>query len=453
MKRRIESVGLAIVWLVAATMAQATEYGWDGGGDGANWSSGNNWSPNAPAGGPGSGDIVHHNTVNQTATITVDQNVTIANARVKWDGAGNPVTSYWTANWTDDGAGRTVSVTQSLEVMRGNSSSTGGYAGITATLNLSNLHLAIGTASQRAALEVAQKASSTVNEPTKGNLIVSGGSVTAYLNHFILGRNMGGAGTAAGTVNLSNCEDVMIDLAGTAYAAYVASGQVSYNVGAFHSGGGSVNVSGNLVLSDSRRTSIDGAGSSGRLHLKNTTFTVGGQALFYGWDIPPGRLAGNTWERRWAQVYTTVAGSPSGLDLANSNNNALTFYDNYLNKNGLDFNLIQITFTADPTQTDADNWYWGMRWKGDHESVLEGYRGETYARLKLDVSGLSDTVKLKHLRYLKRKWPGTYGSYTGIADLQPNDYIVFDDDAIGGTGYTYVGACVLPPAGTVFMLR
>jgi hypothetical protein len=226
MIRTMAAVVAAVLGM--AGTAGATTYGWDGGGDGANWSSGTNWNPNAPAGGPGSGDIVHHNTLNQTANITVDQNVTIANARVKWDGAGNPVTSYWTANWTDDGAGRTVSVTQSLEVMHGYSSSVGSYAGITATLNLSNLHLAIGTASQPAALEVARKASSTVNEPTKGNLIVSGGRVTAYLNHFILGRNMGGAGTAAGTVNLSNCEDVMIDLAGTAYVgAYVASGQVS----------------------------------------------------------------------------------------------------------------------------------------------------------------------------------------------------------------------------------
>jgi hypothetical protein len=94
-----------------------------------------------------------------------------------------------------------------------------------------------------------------------------------------------------------------------------------------------------------------------------------------------------------------------------------------------------------------------MRWAGNHESVIEGYRGEDYPRLKLDVSGLSDAVKRKHLRYLKQKWPGTYGSYAGIGDLQPNDYIVFDDEALGGTGYTYVGVCALPPAGTVFMMR
>jgi hypothetical protein len=451
MKKWNESVGVAIVWLGAATMATAGEYGWDGGGDGTNWSSGANWAPDAPAGGPSASDIVHHNTVGQTAEITVDQNVTIANARVKWDEAASSVGSAWTANWTGDGTGRTVNVTQSLEVMYGRGTGTP-PPHINATLNLSNLHLALGTESQPADLAVARRTSSTVdNVHSHGTLTVSGGSVTAYLDHFVIGRNLGGTGGAGGTVNLSGCTNVMIDLDGTAYlGARVDEDQASYNVGTFRSGGGSVNVSEDLVLADSNDSSGNetGNGSSGKLFLENTTFTVGGQALFYGAHKE------TVHQRRFSQVDTTVAGRPSGLDLANSAPEALSFpFGHQNNSTDSTYNLIDIKFTADPTETDAGHWYWGMRWAGNHESVIEGYRGEDYPRLKLDVSGLSDAVKRRHLRYLKQKWPGTYGAYTGIGDLQPNDYIVFDDDALGGTGYTYVGVCAPPPAGTVFMMR
>jgi hypothetical protein len=439
-------LAVAVALVLGAGTAEADTHGWAiSDGSAGNWSDGSKWTPVGP---PAADDTVHFNDINQTENITVDQNVTVANAWVKWDGVSQSVNSYWTVNLTDDGAGRTVNVTGSLQVMHGATANTGSYAGSAATLALSNLHLVLGAENQQSQLEVGRKLDvGLVDEPTFGILTVSGGSVTAYLNHFVLGRNLGGRGAAYGTVDLSNCTNVMIDVAGNAYlGAYTTvDPQGNYSRGIFKSGGGSVNVSGNLLLADSRTTAY-GNGSIGMLYLSNTTFSVGGRALFYGTD------SGQTWEYRFAQVYTTVAGSCSGLDLTRDDADALSF--SRTNISGKNLNLIDIKFTDGPTARDADNWYWGMRWLGDHETVIEGYRSETYPRLALDVSGLSDAVKREHLRYLKQKWPDTYGSYAGIGDLALDDYIVYDDPAKGGTGYTYIGVYHNPPpAGTVFMLR
>ncbi len=52
------SKGLAVVGLILWSIgAQAANYLWDGGGDGVNWSSGDNWDPNV-AGGPSTNDFI-----------------------------------------------------------------------------------------------------------------------------------------------------------------------------------------------------------------------------------------------------------------------------------------------------------------------------------------------------------------------------------------------------------
>jgi hypothetical protein len=435
-------LAVAVALVLGAGRAGADTHGWAiSDGSAGDWSDGSKWSPTGP---PATTDTVHFNDVGEIESITVNQNVTIANARVKWDELGSSPGSLWTAELTNDGAERTVNVTERLDVMSGFTNSDNDPS-IKATLSLTNLHLAIGTKDQRAGLEVARKTYSEVNKGVEGNLIVSGGSVTAYLDELIIARNMGGAGWATGTVDLSGCTNVMIDLDGTAYVgARVDKDQASYNIGTFRSGGGSVNVSGNLELADSNDSSGNesGNGSSGKLFLENTTFTVGGQALFYGAhkDVD--------YQRRFAQVDTTVAGRPSGLDLANSAPEALSFpFGHQNNSTDSTYNLIDIKFTADPTELDDDGWYWGMRWKGDHEGnastpgTLEYYLNEANARLTLDVSGLTDQVKQIHLDYLKALDPGTYGSYSGIGDLTLDDYIVYDST----TDYTYVGVYAYVP--------
>jgi hypothetical protein len=431
----VAMLAVAAALVLGAGTAGADTHGWAiSDGSVGNWSTAANWKGlgGAPDGVlPESTDRVHFLDINETERITVDQNVTIDYARVKWDGLGSSPGSLWTAELTNDGAERTVNVTERLEVMSGFTNSYNDPS-IKATLSLTNLHLVIGTEGQRAGLEVARKTYSEVNKGVEGNLIVSGGSVTAYLDELIIARNMGGAGWATGTVDLRDCKGVMIDLAGTAYVgARVDENQASYNIGTFRSGGGSVNVSGNLELADSNDSSDNyksGNGSSGKLFLENTTFTVGGQALFYGAhkDVD--------YQRRFAQVDTTVAGRPSGLDLANSAPEALSFpFGHQNNSTDSTYNLIDIKFTADPTATDDDNWYWGMRWEGNHEGDLEGLlrnANDPLLPLVLDTSVLSADVLNIHRDHLV-----LLGKHNGTDPLVANDFITYDST----TDYTYVG--------------
>jgi hypothetical protein len=430
----VAMLAVAAALVLGAGRAEADTHGWAiSDGSAGDWSDGSKWSPTGP---PATTDTVHFNDVGEIESITVNQNVTIANARVKWDELGSSPGSLWTAELTNDGAERTVNVTERLDVMSGFTNSDNDPS-IKATLSLTNLHLAIGTKDQRAGLEVARKTYSEVNKGVEGNLIVSGGSVTAYLDELIIARNMGGAGWATGTVDLRDCKGVMIDLAGTAYVgARVDENQASYNIGTFRSGGGSVNVSGNLELADSNDSSGNetGNGSSGKLFLENTTFTVGGQALFYGAHKE------TVHQRRFAQVDTTVAGRPSGLDLANSAPEALSFpFEHQNNSTDSTYNLIDIKFTADPTATDDDNWYWGMRWEGNHEGDLEGLlrnANDPLLPLVLDTSVLSADVLNIHRDHLV-----LLGKHNGTDTLVANDFITYDST----TGYTYVGVYAYVP--------
>jgi MYXO-CTERM domain-containing protein len=427
----VAMLAVAVALVLGAGTAEADTHGWAiSDGSAGNWSDGSKWTPVGP---PAADDTVHFNDDNQTEDITVDQNVTIASARVKWDNLSDANGTTWTVNLTDDGAGRTVNVTQGLFVMQGYVNGDHYSYNITANLNLSNLHLVLGSLSQRADLVVGQKTSVPQIQTVYGNLVVSGGSVTAYLDHFVIGRHTGGSGAARGTVDLSSCTEVMIDLDGNAYVgAYEEAGLSRYKYGTFKSGGGSVTVSGNLELSDHRTGGITGVGGEGRLYLDNTTFAVGGAARFHGRDWVTS--SANYWERRFAQVYTTVAGSCSGLNLTRDDADALSF--SRTNISGQNLNLIAIDFTADPTELDDDGWYWGMRWKGDYESDLEEYLNEKYARLTLDVSGLSTDVLDIHRDYLV-----LLGKHNGTAPLDANDFITYDST----TDYTYVGVYAYTP--------
>jgi hypothetical protein len=459
------SITAVAVVAAMATAATADTHGWDDGGADSNWSTPQNWKGDVNDVVPAASDIVHFQdegtSGSHVESITVDDDVTVRRLRMKIGGTVSGANKTWDAVLTDDGNGRTLTVTDDLLLLYAEMTG-GGVAHAqepTARLYMDDLHVVVGSLTTRAAVRIGDNPAGS-DDKVWATMDVDGGSFTAYLNTLEIGRADAGCDQGArGLLDLSGCTSVLIDIAGDAILGDSRETITStYNGfqcnGRFRSGGGSVTVSGNLILADNRSggTSghIAGGYTEGRLDLANTTFEVKGAAQFNGrYGVFP------SWnETKRARVYATVAGACSGLDLASSSSSALSFPLSTGNTSDEPtINLIDIKFTADPTETDINKWYWGMRWKGNHESVIEGYRGENYPRLKLDVSGLSDAVKREHLRYLKQQWPATYGSYTGIGDLQPNDYIVFDDDALGGTGYTYVGVCAPPPAGTVFMMR
>jgi len=432
----VAMLAVAAALVLGAGRAEADTHGWAiSDGSAGDWSDSSNWTPAGP---PATADTVHFNDQGQTENITVDQDVTVANIQIKWDSGTISPGNTWRANLTDDGNGRTINITGGLYAMKAKPSSSGNDP--SARMDFTGLNLNIGTSSQPANLQAAVMPTDGGNvDWVKGQIYVVGGSVRAYLNTVILGRVLDPAFKGAnGLVNMQNCTDVMIDVAGSfilgdsdSTSTTSTQGFYFYNVGEFRAGGGSVTVSDDLILSDTRSGTyaghVLGSGSSGILRLYNTTFTVGGNADFNGQQWSNSAW---TWEEKHAIVYAYVRGKCSGLDLSNSDATALNF-QNVNNASAPDNNLIDIKFTDDPTETDGDNWYWGMRWKGNHELTLEGYLAEVpYARLKLDVSGLSTDVLDIHRDYLVQ-----LGKHDGVSPLVANDFITFDST----TDYTYVG--------------
>jgi hypothetical protein len=452
MRSRLMVVAAAIVtaFVLGRTgTAGADTHGWTiSDGSAGNWSTGSNWSPAGP---PASGDALHFLDKNQTEEIIVDQDADLSSVQVEWDYDTDVDGDFWTVNWTDDGNGRTVSVSGVLRILHTHLSS--GSGTVTASLNTDGIHLRVGADGSPAVLEMASCTEHSTCQP-QAYLVVAGGSVRAYLTELKLPswrihNNPGNAALA--DLNMSDCTDVLLAVSGDIVLGEPLGGERAYVQGTLRSGGGAMAVGGNLHLSDSNgENDWRRNGNSGRVYLTNTPLAVDGSALFYGhvsYDNDPAK----TYQYRYAQVHTTVAGKCSGLDLTSSAASALQFpHGKQNNGNVDDMNRINITFSADPVETDADDWYWGMRWLGDHEGdaatagTLEYYRNENDPRLVLDVSGLSDAVKELHLNYLKTLDPGTYGSY-GIGDLTLDDYVVYDDPAAGGTGYTYVGVHYTEP--------
>jgi len=314
----VAMLAVAVALVLGAGTAEADTHGWAiSDGSAGNWSDGSKWTPVGP---PATADTVHFKDKGQTENITVDQDVTVANIRIKWDSGTISPGNTWRANLTDDGNGRTINITGGLYAMKAKPSSSG--ADPSARMDFTGLNLNIGTSSQPANLQAAVMPTDGGDvDYVQGQIYVVGGSVRAYLNTVILGRVLHPARKAAsGLVNMQNCTDVMIDVAGSFILGDSDSTSTTeirgfYNVGEFRAGGGSVTVSDDLILSDTRSGTstyghVMGSGSSGILRLYNTTFTVGGNADFNGRQW---RNSNWTWEEKHAIVYANVRGMYGNL--------------------------------------------------------------------------------------------------------------------------------------------
>jgi hypothetical protein len=431
-------VGSIVTW------AEATDYGWDNGGGDGKWSTSANWAPN---GTPDVADSFVHISDNATWNLTVDTDATLSNVLIKADGVAETAQTTYTANWTGDGNNRTIKILDAWKVLTdGNGSehmygTAYTYQGL---LNVTDVNLQIGSSStQRGSIVIGTRVlENNIYSLFQGTLRVTRGSFAAWLTSVTLGRSdqlEGGDNPyGMGTLDLGGCNAVTMDVSGDFNMAYCGGGAGGYRrfaYGNFICGGGAITV-GNLQLAD---PSVYRAYEA-RMWITNTTFAVTNRALFHTDNNTANGVT-------FAQVYATASGRCSGLDLRDSSD--ALYIRNANDADAQNVALIAVKFTADPTATGANQWYWGMRWKGDRESALETYRGHTYPELTIDVSGLSDNAKFLHLAYLKKLRPGTYGSYTGIGDLVPNDYITYDSS----TGYTYVGVHYELPAGTLIMMR
>jgi mannan endo-1,4-beta-mannosidase len=409
-------------------------YGWRSAEADARWSNPENW---APKGVPGPGDTVHHRRKNIVENLVVDQDVTIAHAKVHWDHVRTVQGDFYRANWVGDKAGRTLTITDSLRIMNaGRSDGQVWTGGSVSELNLKDLHLRIGTPKRPAEVVIALDQSPSAQSPRTARLTVKGGSVTAHLSSLGIGRDLGSLHGPTGILDLGKCKKVAIRVTGDVDLGHMTTWEGNYHSGLFHCGGGSVHVGGNLRLADARGDRW-GDGSRGRLFLVNTRFTVAQQAIFNG------KQTAADFNRRYAQVFAVVDGQPCGLDLTRKLGNALSFTFGKANDaTATDLNQIRIRFTKASPTPDADGWYWGLRWAGDHVALLRGYLSEAHPRLHLDITELPREARGAHLAYLARQNPENYASKKPN-DLAPDDFVVYDPvnqkTYIGvrlGTGHT-----------------
>jgi hypothetical protein len=243
--------------------------------------------------------------------------------------------------------------------------------------------------------------------------------VTAHLSYLGVGQDLGSLHGPAGILDLSECKKVAIRVAGDVDLGHMNDWEGNYHSGAFHCGGGSVHVGGNLRLADARGDRR-GDGSQGRIYLVNTRFTVDRQVIFSG------KQSADDFNRRHAQVLAVVDGQPCGLDLTHKLDAAVHFAFGKANDATTPaLNQIHIRFTQTPPQPDADGWIWGLRWAGDHVAALRGYLSEEHPRLRVDVSPAPEAAKAAHLAHLRKLAPGTYAQRT-VASLRPADYVVYD---------------------------
>jgi len=392
-------------------------YGWRSSETDARWSNPENWTPK---GVPGPGDTVHHRRKNIVENLVVDQDVSIAHAWVHWDHVQTVQGDFYRAHWVGDQADRTLTITDSLRIMNaGRSDGQVWTNGAVSELNLKNIHLRIGTPEQPAEVAIARDESPSAQSPRTARLAVQGGSVTAHLSYLGVGQDLGSLHGPAGILDLSECKKVAIRVAGDVDLGHMNDWEGNYHSGAFHCGGGSVHVGGNLRLADARGDRR-GDGSQGRIYLVNTRFTVDRQVIFSG------KQSADDFNRRHAQVLAVVDGQPCGLDLTHKLDAALHFAFGKANDATTPaLNQIHIRFTQTPPQPDADGWIWGLRWAGDHVAALRGYLSEEHPRLVLDLKDLPIEARTAHLAYLARRSSEAYAR-TKLTDLASKDFVVYD---------------------------
>jgi hypothetical protein len=257
-------------------------------------------------------------------------------------------------------------------------------------------------------------------------LTVVNGTFAAWLNTLALGRSDAEGGASRGVLDLRGATSAMLDIEGDAYLGHWFGGDPGstiggYSIGELRMNGGSVRIGGNLMLADDSDVESDadgpGRGTLGKLYLTNTTVAVEGRVMFYGQEHTT-----ESWKSKTAQVFATVAGQCSGLDVTSAGDYAFVFHHGP-QPNAR--NLIEITFKGDPQEGDDNRWYWGLRYKGNHTNWLAGTLvGD--GRLVVQNDG-GDPMSAEYWNQVD---------------------IVYDT----ATDYSYVGFQLAPP-GAVFILR
>jgi hypothetical protein len=441
--RSLVFLGLLLGWLAAP--ARAADYSWDNGGGDGLWSTPANWSPD---GAPGTNDSFVDLADTATWNITIDTNAVISNVLIKCDGSLETAPLTNTVNWIGNGSEPTVTVLDTLAVYtNGDGDVLIDPFTLQASLNLTDIHLRIGASGSRGSLTLATRKDHDSRQSTvSGTLKVTRGSLSAWLSSVIVGWNYQDGGTlnttAQGALDLSACQSVMLDVSGDFTLGYSGAAGGAYRrwaYGYFKSGGGAVTIGGDLRLADNSAYRA----YKGEMYLTNTTVAVSGVARLNSDNNTADSVS-------YAWVYSSANGRCSGLDLRDTAD--ALYVRNQNDADATNVALLAVALVTDPVgsrSTDAQCWYWGLRWKGDRETTLETFQNHAYPELTVNVSGLSDRAKTLHLDYLKKLRPATYGSYNGVNDLTPNDYVTYDST----TGYTYVGIHYAPPMGTVVAFR
>ncbi|HUT35899.1 MAG TPA: PEP-CTERM sorting domain-containing protein [Planctomycetota bacterium] len=400
--------GLVCLAHLAAGPAAAVTVDFTNAGGDWFWGNPSNWSPSAP----GSGDTVRHNST-IASPILVNGAYTIQRLDMA-DKEISSGTENIRVTWEESGAGRLVTILNDVTIGRQGTNSNTSSDGLRGYLTTDGIDLTIGSPSQRATVTLGYK-SYGQNSNVTGSITVSNGAFTLYATSLVLGNKDGTGRSGSGTGVLDLDEPGTTSLVDVLNNVSLGSLTGAYTYGTLRMLNGVGTVGGSLSLSHA----ADGA--KGYVYLTNTPFTVGttsggnGRVNFWG------EYNATDYRRRYAQVWTDVAGHYSGLDIL-TDTNGISFQTT----RGAPYNLIDITFSADPGVADPDGWYWGLRWQGDHESYLEGLLSEANARLVIHDSALSDAWRLP-----------------GLAD-----YIIYNSE----TGYTYVGFEVVVPEPSTLVL-
>ncbi len=277
-------------------------------------------------------------------------------------------------------------------------------------LTTDGIALNVGSAGGRATITLGEKIVADHNKGTRGTVSVENGTFTAYLSQLDLGRNTTRNGYGHGYMYLNTNATSLVDVSGDMNLGHSdGSGDGKQSKGVVEVEDGRFNIGGNLRLARDTGSENESRGTEGTINMTNSTFQVAGDVSMEGTD----EYGSNSWEISQAFINTTVDGTPGGLDLS-----ATSSLD--LNSDPM-YNKISVTFSDNPDALDPDDWYWGLRWAGDHETALEGLLAD--GRLVIDDSGLS-------------------------APIQQADYISYDAE----TGYTYVGAYIPEPTTALLLL-
>lgn len=299
-----------------------------------------------------------------TGTLKLPSNVTEIVAGNLYLGHGYNGLGY--LDITSNSALHTLTVTNALSIGGGFGGFIGYDNGGTFREYLpAGVTLNVGLPSSRALMYIGRRAVDVgFTNNGAGHLVVSNGTLSAYLSSLIVGINTDdplGSAKSIGTLDLRYATVSAFDVLGDVAIGTQAGAAVSTGTTGNKGGNGylylpacSANVASNLFVGDTNATSL------GLLDLRGAVVTVGTKV-----DIEPTGIVSNH-----------LAGASGGLDL--------TFADT--NRFLVDANArIRLSFEANPS--DLKVIYWGLRMAGDQRVYFQTLANDS--RLTWSTGGLS----------------------------------------------------------------